>query len=142
MNFWLRNGDVHFRKVDLVAVGSPHASLTEMRKIVELLNGRVCCRETQTIVCVGRAVLRKATLEGVAAKLDAAGVRVIQDLCWCSITTPYFPDDANVVLTSSGKYAHYGNGLCGRDMMFASMATCVEAMVSGVVHRGDPMPFS
>ena len=142
MNFWLRHSDVHVRRVDLVAVGSPHASLTEMRKIVELLDGRVCHRETQTIVCVGRAVLRKAMLEGVAAKLDAAGVRVIQDLCWCSITTPYFPDDARVVLTSSGKYAHYGNGLCGRDMMFASMATCVEAMVSGVIHRGDPMPFS
>ncbi len=118
-------------KVDLVAVGSPHSSLAELRRMADLFEGRRCGPATQMIVTLGRDVLRAAGTEGVLARLQAAGVRLIPDLCWCSVTEPIFPAHAKGLLTNSGKYAHYAHGLSGRHARLASLSDCVEVAVSG-----------
>jgi predicted aconitase/predicted aconitase with swiveling domain len=117
-------------QVDLVAIGSPHASLTECREFACLLQdqGPVVA---EVIVTVGRNVLAAATQEGIVDTLTQAGVRVIPDLCWCSITEPVLPAKARVLMTNSGKYAHYAHGLTGRDVRFGSLRDCAEAAVTG-----------
>ncbi|MBL9058429.1 MAG: aconitase family protein [Mangrovicoccus sp.] len=120
--------------VDLVAFGSPHASLAECRAIAALLGGTSEDRRapgTQAIVTLGRAVLQQARAEGVLARLEGFGIRVIPDLCWCSISEPVFPPSARTVMTNSGKYAHYGPALTGRQMRFGSLADCVAAARTG-----------
>lgn len=124
--------------VDLVAVGSPHASLAELRRMVELFEGRRCGPATQMIVTLGRDVLRAAAGEGLIARLQAAGVRLIPDLCWCSVTEPVFPPHARGLLTNSGKYAHYAHGLSGRHARIASLKDCVEAAVNGMASEFPP----
>ena len=99
--------------------------------MAELFEGRRCGPATQMIVTLGRDVLRAAGAEGVLARLQAAGVRLIPDLCWCSVTEPIFPAHAKGLLTNSGKYAHYAHGLSGRHARLASLKGCVEAAVSG-----------
>lgn len=115
--------------VDLVAIGSPHASLTECRAFADLLEGHRC--STDTIVTVGRDVLTAARAEGIVERLRDAGVRIIPDICWCSITEPVFPPDAQVLMTNSGKYAHYAKGLTGRGVRFGGLADCAQAAISG-----------
>ena len=119
--------------VDLVAFGSPHASLAECRAIAALIGGTDDRRApgTQAIVTLGRAVLAAARAEGVIARMEAFGIRVIPDLCWCSISEPVFPPSARTVMTNSGKYAHYGPALTGRQMRFGSLADCLAAARSG-----------
>lgn len=68
-------------------------------------------------------------------RLEASGVTVMPDLCWCSITEPVFPPDARNLMTNSGKYAHYAPGLSGRAVRFGSLRDCVEAAVSGVASK-------
>ncbi len=34
-------------------------------------------------------------------------------------------------MTNSGKYAHYGPGLTGREVRFGSLSACAEAAVTG-----------
>lgn len=125
-------------QVDLVAIGSPHASLAEARKFVDLLGGRSCHPVTKTIITVGRSVLADMTAEGLLDRLQRAGVEVIPDICWCSITEPVFPTDASVVMTNSGKYAHYGKGLTGRGMRFGSLKDCANVALSGRADKGLP----
>lgn len=125
-------------KVDLVAIGSPHASLTELRRLAGYFGTRRCGAATQMIVTLGRDVLRAAVAEGLVARLQAAGVRLIPDLCWCSVTEPIFPPHAKGLLTNSGKYAHYAHGLSGRHARLASLSDCVEAAVSGQAPAGPP----
>lgn len=127
------------RKIDLVSIGSPHASGRELRRMVELLAGRSCRPETPVIVTLGRDVLRAATEDGTVAKLRAAGVRLLPDLCWCSIIEPVFPPGARGVLTNSGKFAHYAHGISGRHARLASLADCVEAAVTGQAPEGMPL---
>jgi hypothetical protein len=76
-------------------------------------------------------VISSAQREGVAARLQASGVQILPDLCWCSISDPAFPPAAKTVMTNSGKYAHYGPGLHGRVVRFGSLADCVAAALTG-----------
>lgn len=124
--------------VDLVAFGSPHFSLTECRALAGLLEGRERAAGTAVIVTVGRQVLRAAREEGIAARLEAAGVQVVPDICWCSISEPVFPPGAKVLMTNSGKYAHYAPGLSGRQVRFGSLADCAETAVTGRARAALP----
>lgn len=118
-------------KVDLVAIGSPHASLNEARRVAELFTDKRCNPDTQMIITIGRDILAQAQSEGIVGRLEQAGVRLIPDLCWCSIIEPIFPPDAKGLLTNSGKYAHYAHGLTGRHSRIGSLKDCVEAAISG-----------
>lgn len=117
--------------IDLVAIGSPHASLAECRALLRALAGRARHPGTGVILTLGRDMAAQAEAEGTLAALRRAGVTVARDLCWCSITEPLFPPTARTVLTNSGKYAHYGPGLSGRAVRLASLAACAEAAVTG-----------
>lgn len=125
-------------RVDLVAIGSPHASLQECRRIADLLEGQRCHQGTDMIVTVGRQVLAAARAEGVIERLQAAGAKVIPDICWCSITEPVFPGTAKVLMTNSGKYSHYATALTGRGVHFGSLADCVRAAVTGRAREQPP----
>ncbi|MFD1793869.1 aconitase X [Ochrobactrum teleogrylli] len=122
--------------VDLVAIGSPHASLEECRAFANALRGGKAVRTT--IITAGRQVIAAAREDGTLQRLEAAGVQVIPDLCWCSISEPVFPVAAKALMTNSGKYAHYGPGLSGRAVRFGSLASCAEAAKTGHVARGLP----
>jgi len=126
------------RDIDLVAIGSPHASVAELRRIAGLLAGRRCGPSTQMLVTLGRDVLRAAQGEGLLDLLGLAGVRLIPDLCWCSITEPVFPPGTRGLMTNSGKYAHYAHGLAGLHARLGGLETCVEAAVTGRAPDGVP----
>jgi predicted aconitase len=117
--------------VELVAIGSPHASLSECRALADALAGRRRHADVAVIVTAGRDVMERAEAEGVLARLRESGVQVLPDLCWCSISEPVFPSRTRTLLTNSGKYAHYGPGLSGRTVRFGSLADCIEAALTG-----------
>lgn len=125
-------------QIDLVSIGSPHASEAELRRMVDLFAGRTRQPRTDVIVTLGRDVLRAATEDGTVAKLQTSGVQLLPDLCWCSIVEPVFPPTAKGVITNSGKFAHYVHGISGRNARLASLADCVEAAVSGQAPMGLP----
>ena len=125
-------------QVDLVAIGSPHASLSECRLLASLLDGHHCHIGTDTIVTVGRNVLAKTQGDGTLKRLTEAGVQVIADICWCSITEPVFPSRTKTLMTNSGKYSHYAKGLTGRGVRFGSMADCALAARTG--RASDQLP--
>ncbi|CAD5296067.1 Predicted aconitase subunit 1 [Bosea sp. 62] len=118
--------------VDLVAIGSPHASLDECRAVAERLDGRSVAAALAVIITAGREVVAAAEVDGTMARLAQSGVAVIPDLCWCSITRPVFPEQAKVVLTNSGKYAHYGPGLSGCAVRLGTLDDCIEAALTGI----------
>ncbi len=120
-------------QVELVAIGSPHASLSECRALAAVLVGRKRHPDVAVIVTAGRQVIAEARDDGTLDSLEQSGVRVVPDLCWCSISEPVFPTRTRTLITNSGKYAHYGPGLSNRVVRFGSLADCVEAAVTGRV---------
>jgi len=117
--------------VDLVAIGSPHASLDECRAVAAELAGHRVSESLSVIITAGRDTLAAVQADGTLAKLQGSGVALIPDLCWCSITRPVFPERAKVVLTNSGKYAHYGPGLSGCTVRLGTLEDCIAAALTG-----------
>jgi cis-L-3-hydroxyproline dehydratase len=122
--------------VELVAIGSPHASVQECRALADALAGRRVA--VATIVTAGRAVIAEAQGDGTLARLETCGVQVLPDLCWCSISEPVFPPATRALMTNSGKYAHYGPGLSGRAVRFGGLTACAEAAVTGRAEKSLP----
>lgn len=117
--------------VELVAIGSPHASPGECRALADAFAGRKRRSDVAVIVTAGHDVIAAAREDGTLARLEESGVQVLPDLCWCSISEPVFPTRTRTLMTNSGKYAHYGPGLSGRAVRFGSLAACVEAALTG-----------
>lgn len=117
--------------VELVSLGNPHFSVAEIAKLAALCRNRTKHPHVALIVTCGRHVLEQARAAGDVALLEAFGVSFVTDTCWCMITEPLIPAATKVIMTNSGKYAHYGPGLSGRTMRFGSLSACVEAAALG-----------
>ena len=125
-------------KIDLVAIGSPHASIEEIRRISALFADRRRHVQTQMKITAARHTIQRAEAEGIAKKLEDAGVQIMPDLCWCSIVEPIFPPEAKGLMTNSGKYAHYAHGLSNRHSRLGSLRDCVDAAISGFAAHEPP----
>ena len=113
-------------RVDAVAIGSPHLSIGEFDRLEQLLAGRRLA--VPIYACTGRHTL--AQLGPRRAALEQAGVTVVADTC--VVVTPILPATPGAVLmTNSGKFAHYAPSNTGYSVLYASLADCVESAVSG-----------
>jgi predicted aconitase len=130
---WNELNSANDNRVGLVAIGSPHASLSELARLAALCGGRRKHRDTALVVTCGRAVYEQAKEAGFVATLESFGVQLLTDTCWCMLGEPIVPRDARNVMTNSGKYAHYAPGLVGHSARFGSLADCVDAACSGHV---------
>jgi predicted aconitase len=121
--------------VDAVAVGSPHFSPEEFAALVPLVRGR---RLTVPFyACTGRDVLAGLEASGDAAVLRDAGVDIVVDTC--VVVTPILPAAGGVLMTCSGKFAHYGPANTGYQTVYGSLAECVSSGVSGRVTRDEAL---
>ena len=137
LNLW-QKFNTGSKKIDLVAIGSPHASYDECTKFLKLLFLKSQSVVVPTILTVGRETHTKLRNQGGLKQLSKLGVQVISDICWCSITEPVFPSKTQSLITNSGKYAHYGEGLTGRNIRFGSLADCAIAASTGCVNDEVP----
>lgn len=134
---WEALNSANSADVGLVALGNPHASLGELARLAALCAGRRRHPDTAVVVTCARAVQEQARAAGYLAVLDAFGVRLLSDTCWCMLGEPVVPPGTRNLMTNSGKYAHYAPGLARRQVHFGSLAACVEAACSGR-HPGTP----
>ncbi len=113
--------------IDAVAIGSPHLSSTELARLAALFAGRRS--RVPFYACTGRHALEGAANAAVAAALRAAGVDVVLDTC--VVVTPIMAAGSGLTMTNSGKFAHYMKPNTGRDVVFGTLADCVDSAVAG-----------
>jgi predicted aconitase/predicted aconitase with swiveling domain len=135
---WEELNSADEERVDLVSLGNPHFSLSEIERLASLCTGRKKHVDVAVVVTCGRATHDKANEAGLVADLESFGVQFVTDTCWCMITDPIIPTLATTILTNSGKYAHYGPGITGRRFYFGGIAACVAAACSGVHSKTAP----
>nr|WP_316657004.1 aconitase X [uncultured Gellertiella sp.] len=128
---WTKLNSATELRVDLVSLGNPHFSADEFARLSALCKGRIRDPDVAVVVTAGRATVEAITRAGIREELEAFGVQIVVDTCWCMVVEPVIPPHARTIITNSGKYAHYGTGLSGRKLYFASLAGCVEAACTG-----------
>ena len=94
---------------------------------------RLCSPEkdpkVKVMATLSRHVYDLAKQHGHVEIMESFGVQFINDTCWrMLLDAPIIPPNPKaLVMTNSGKYAHYGPGLTGRGLRFGSMVQCVNA---------------
>lgn len=118
-------------RVDAVAVGSPHFSFGEFERLLVALKGRKLA--IPFYVCTGRHTLDELAKAGI--DLQSSGLTVVADTC--IVVTPILPDNTGLLLTNSGKFAHYTRPNTGADVLYGSLADCAETAVAGRLVRDE-----
>jgi predicted aconitase len=122
-------------RVDVVAFGSPHASLAECRGLARMMSGRTAAEGVDVFITTSQAVRDLLARSGELEVLERFGARVTADTC--IVVAPLVRPEAKVLMTNSGKYAHYGPGLLGVESVFGSTEEGVASAISGRVVRDD-----
>ena len=117
--------------IDAVAVGSPHFSFDEFRELVRLLAGRRL--KLPFFACTARATMAELADGPWLDELRGSGVSVVADTC--VVVAPILPEAGRVLMTNSGKFAHYAPSQTGYEVVFGSLAECVESAIAGTVVR-------
>jgi predicted aconitase len=112
--------------IDGVALGTPHASAAELRRIAELVGDGP--PRLPIYVNTGREAL---IASGVEEALTSAGVIVVTDTC--TYLTPIMDPRLQTVMTDSAKWAYYAPGNLGLEVVFGSMEECVRSALAGEV---------
>ena len=119
--------------IHVVALGSPHFSLDEFARLLPLVEAHPPRPEVEFIVCTHRLALAALQQRGWLARLRAVGVQVIVDTC--VVVTPIVRARGGVLMTNSGKFAHYSPGNIGLQVVYGSLEECVRSGALGRVWR-------
>ena len=121
--------------IDAVAIGSPHLSLDEAQALERLLQGRRV--KVPFYACTGRHVIRALDETGTRKQLETQGIIFVADTC--VVVTPMLPDGGGVLMTNSGKFAHYAPGNTGYAVTYGALKDCVESAVTGRLQRDESL---
>lgn len=128
---WLSLNTAPSDRVDMVCLGNPHFSYSEVNALNHLCQSRVKSPNVEIVVTLGREIYQQCDDATVIETLKNFGVKFVMDTCWCMLQEPVIPAAGSVLMTNSGKYAHYGPGLVKRPMHFGSLEECVDAACNG-----------
>jgi predicted aconitase len=116
-----------------VSIGTPHASLSEVQRLVDLLAADRPAPGVQLVISTARDVLGSAEERGLAGSLRQAGVEILVDTC--SYIAPVLRPGDGAVMTDSAKWAYYAPGNVGAQVVFGSTPECVASAVAGRIVR-------
>ncbi|MER8425252.1 aconitase X [Mesorhizobium sp. M1403] len=119
-----------------VSLGTPHFSHEEWMRLLPLLREVAPGRGVPIYVNTGRATLARLQDEGALAGMEAFGLVPVADTC--TYVTTIIERLDGVVMTNSGKWAHYAPGNIGVSVAFGDMEDCIRSAAAGRVVRGAP----
>jgi predicted aconitase len=122
-------------RLDAVAIGSPHLSVEQIEELARAVDGRRL--RVPFYACTGRAALSEAERRGALAPLHEAGITMVADTC--VVVAPILPPGGGVLMTNSGKFAHYAPGNTGFATIYGSLEDCVASAEAGQVVRGEAL---
>jgi len=124
-------------ELGIVSLGTPHYSVTEFERLIDLLGDRPIHPSVDFYVSTGREVLATIQQRGWLARLEDAGIQLVTDTC--TYVTPVMAQSSGVAMTDSAKWAYYAPGNIGVDVVFGATSDCVESAVQGRVVRDESL---
>lgn len=123
-------------RLDAVSLGTPHASLAEVAALADgLRDGPPLDPGVTVYLSTGRGVLERARELELLPVIEEAGVRLVVDTC--TYVTSILDPATRVVMTTSGKWAHYAPANLGIDVVLASLEECLASARAGRVVLDD-----
>jgi len=115
-------------RVDVVAVGCPHASLAHIREVSDLAGLQHVRPGTRFYVQTSAAIAAEAAGEGLAQRLASAGIELTADTC---VHIAYRQAPAGATLATNSLKIAYLTGSHEIGVHFGTVAQCVRAAMTG-----------
>ncbi len=119
--------------VSMVALGTPHFSLTEFERAAALIEGSKVSADVALYISTSRFVAAAAAQKGWIGALEQAGAVILVDTC--TYFAPAVRAASGRVMTNSAKWAYYAPGLLPVEVAFGALEDCIETAVRGEVTR-------
>ena len=114
-----------------VSLGTPHFSIAEFEQLAQHLAENDQALQCDFYVNTSRFTLWQLEESGLASRLAARGVQIVVDTC--TYITPVMKQLSGLVMTNSGKWAHYAPANIGVTVAYGSMRECVRSAIEGKV---------
>jgi predicted aconitase len=121
------DADPGLQAIDLVTVGCPHASLSEIEEVARYLKGKTL--RSRLWVTTGEITRQRAGELGLVQTIETAGGEVVADTC--AVVAPMHMLGVRSMATNAGKMACYAPMHSGVKMRFGSLEQCLDAAMSG-----------
>jgi predicted aconitase len=118
-------------RLTAVSVGTPHFSLAEFDQLLALLAEEDAGPRIDFYVNTSRYILWQLEQSGKTQTLQARGITIVTDTC--TYITPVMRQTSGLIMTNSGKWAHYAPGNIGVEVAFGSLRECVLSAIRGEV---------
>ena len=130
-----RLGEAHARlsttggPLAAVSVGTPHFSLSEISQLSKIISSRRSL--VPFYINTSRDTLSRAEEAGLTESIEAFGATFVTDTC--TYITPVMGNIEEIVMTDSGKWAHYAPANLGIEVVLAGLSNCVDSAVHQTV---------
>ena len=108
-------------KPDLICVGCPHASLEEIKRVSETVDGRKL--KNMLWVCTSISVKAASDRMGYTKIIEKAGGKMVCDTCM--VVAPIEELDYKVVGVDSAKAANYVPNMCGLEVVYNDLENLI-----------------
>jgi len=116
-------------KIDIVALGCPHASIEQMRRYAKLLKGKHVHKEVELWICTNEVVEFMAKKMGYIKTIERAGGRIMVGTCLndCPLSKWNF----RYLVTDSGKFTYYTPTTIGTKCYYTGTEKCIQIAIEG-----------
>jgi len=123
-------------RVDTVCFGCPHCTISEIKRIAQLLEGKKVKEGVRLWVTTAEAIYALAKRMGYVDTIEKAGGLVVTDMCIMGFPFPLMEVPAKTSATDSARAAHYQArggtaGGVGVEVLYGSTEQCVAAAIKG-----------
>lgn len=116
-----------------ISLGTPHFSFNEFKVLLPLLDNFDAAPGVDIYINTGRETYEALAREGLLSSFERAGIIILTDTC--TYVTALLRKLDGVVMTNSGKWAHYAPGNIGVGVAFGSLQDCIASAAAGHVVR-------
>ncbi len=118
-------------EIDLVAIGCPHTSLSELRTAAALLRGKRVASSTKLWFFTSLTTKALAERLGITQEIEEAGGKVYTDCCM--IVAPLERMGFKNVALNSAKAAFYAPSASNVETVFTTLENCIDIALKGRV---------
>ena len=110
------------REPDLICLGCPHASLEEIKKVANIVQGKSI--KNKLWICTSVSVKATADRMGYTQAIESAGGNVVCDTCM--VVAPIEDMGFEVIGVNSAKAANYVPSMCGLDVVYNDVENLIQ----------------
>ena len=112
---------------DLVVLGCPHASITQLKKYAESLSGRKIKNDKEMWVLTNSTIKKYAQDTGIAESIESTGARLLCNTCPPAMPRDYLKHRGyGGLATDSPKMVYYVSTIQNLPCYYGNLETCLD----------------